>query len=373
MAIVNRNSIPEEFYDVTSPMLLVQPEPQYFHAQVYKMAMMADLGFTQGGPLGLPVPGRPIQSEGADYTSAEYDRLTLMVPDPVYKPAVTYVGEIGKSPGQTVKINRPVYGSGGFTLAQREIPSGTSISTSGIDLASEQVSLTLKRYGGPFDPVAGNVAPIVIDKFDASVSLHSFTDMVGKQFQRDLDRFNDQVLIALGNNAATTLWPGAITSDNSMVNAGDTPFDVQTVFRVEENLKNLNIPRFANGKYMGVIGPTQTRQIKEDPLFSQYSKFPNPKAGDTEKNPLYASYVGTVGGVEIFESTSLIATANTNSVPVQSSQFFGPGAWGAGLGDLPRVAPNTQDNYGESAVVIWLEYAAYTLLDDRFILNVHSD
>lgn len=373
MSIVNRNSLPQEFYDITSPMLLVQPEPQYFHAQLFKMAMMADFKLPEGGPIGLPIANRQIADSGAAYTSAEYDRLMLLPPDPVYKSAVGFVGEIGKRPGHTVKINRPVYGSGGFTLASREIPSGQTISTTAIDIASEQVSLTLKRYGGPYDADNGNVAPYAVDKFDASVMLHSVTQIVGKQLQRDLDRFLDQVLIALGNAASTTIWPGAFTADSQLMNAGDCAFDIDTVFRVEENLKNANIPRFPNGKYMGVISPTQSRQIKEDPLFAQYSKFPNPRAGDTEKNPLFASYVGTVGGVELFESTSLIATTNGNGVSVQSSQFFGPSAWGAGVGDLPEVAPNTQDNYGQSALVIWLLFAAFGLLDSRFILNVHSD
>jgi N4-gp56 family major capsid protein len=373
MPIINRNSLPEEYYDVTAPTLLVQPEPQYWHAMLFKMAMMADFDLPQGGPMGLPVPGRPLEDSGANYTSAEYDRLMLINPDPDYTSAINYVAEVGKRPGHTVKLNRPVYGSGGFTLAAREIPSGITISTTAIDVASEQTELTLKRYGGPYDAVNGNVAPFSIDKFDALVSLHSFTQVVGKQFQRDLDRFLDQVLIALGNNASTTLWPGSVTADSQMSSVGDTPLDVSTIFSVEETLSNANVPRFPNGKYAGVISPTQARQIKQDPLFAQYSKFPSPKASDTTKNPLYQSYIGTVGSVEIFWSTSLIATANTNGISVQSAQFFGPSAWGAGLGDMPRVAPNTQDNYGESVLVIWLLYAALSLLDNRFVLTVHSD
>jgi N4-gp56 family major capsid protein len=378
MPIVNRNSLPQEYFDVTSPKLLVKPEPQYFHAQLFKMAMMVDFGLPQGGPMGLPVPGRPIPDAGADYTSAEYDRLMLINPDPVYSSAVNFIAEIGKRPGQTVKLNRPVYGSGGFTLAAREIPSGVTISTTAIDVASEQNELTLKRYGGPYDPVAGNVAPYAIDKFDALVSLHSFTQIVGKQLQRDIDRWLDQVLVAMGNNANTTIWPGAVTADSQMSTAGDTPFDIDTILRVEETLSNANIPRFPNGRYMGVISPTQARQIKEDPLFAAYSKYGQGPAiadrqADTSKNPLFASYVGTIGNVEVFWSTSLIPTVNGNGVSVQSAQFFGPSTWGAGIGALPEVAPNTQDNYGQSALVIWLLFAAFNLLDNTFILNAHSD
>lgn len=370
MPDINRASLPEEFFDVTAPMLLVQPEPQYFHAQLFKMAMMADFKLPFGGPLGLPIPGRQIQDGGAAYTSAEYDRLMLIPPDPVYKGAVQFVGEVGKRPGHTVKLNRPRFGSGGFTLAAREIPSGGTISTTAIDLASEQVALTLKRYGGPYDAINANVAPFAVDKFDASVMLHSTTQVVGKHLQRDLDRWIDQVLITLGNLASVTLWPAGFTSDGQAANAGDMPGDVDTIFRVEENLKNANTPRFPNGRYMGVISPTYSRQLKEDPLFATYSKY-TPK--DALLNPLYQSYVSTVGGIDLFESTSLIATNNANSVPIMSSQFFGPSTWGSGVGDLPEVRPNTQDNYGETALVIWLLYAAFGLLDSRFVINVHTD
>lgn len=369
MPIVDRASLPEEFFDVTSPMLLVQPEPQYFHTQLFKMAMSVAFNLPFGGPLGLPVPGRPIQDGGAAYTSALYDRLMLMPPDPAYAGAVQMVGEVGKRPGHTVRLNRPRFGSGGFTLSNREIPSGASISTNAIDIASEQVMLTLKRYGGPYDAINGNVAPFAVDKFDSSVMLHSASQIVGKQLQRDLDRWLDQVLIALGNLASVTLWPQGFTADSQSSVAGDMPGDIDTIFRVEENLKNANVPRFPNGKYMGVISPTFSRQLKGDTQFATYAK-DNPYAGNT--NPLFANFIARIGGIDVFESTSLIATNNGNSVPIYSSQFFGPSAWGSGIGDLPRVAQNTQDNYGETALVIWLVYMALGLLDNRFILNVHT-
>ncbi len=369
MPILDRASLPEEFFDVTSPTLLVAPEPQYFHAQLFKMAMSVAFNLPFGGPLGLPVPGRQIPDGGAAYTSPTYDRLMLMPPDPNYASAVQMVGEIGKRPGHTVRLNRPKFGSGGFTLANREVASGITISTTAIDLASEQVSLTLKRYAGPYDQTNGNVAPFAVDKFDSSVSLHSVSQIVGKHLQRDLDRWTDQVLVALGNLASTTLWPQNFSSDAGSSVPGDMPGDVDTIFRVEETLKNANVPRFPNGRYMGVISPTYSRQLKGDPQFATYSK-DNPYAGST--NPLFANFIAKVGGIDLFESTSLIATTNGNSVPVFSSQFFGPSAWGAGIGDLPRVAQNTQDNYGETALVIWLMYMAVGLLDSRFIINVHT-
>jgi N4-gp56 family major capsid protein len=370
MPQANRASLPEEFFDVTSPKLLVQPDFAMFHAQLFKMALgMSLLNLQQGGPLGVNVPGRPIPDVGAPYTSALYDRLQLMPPDPSYSAAVQFIPELGNSPGHTVRLNRPKYGSGGFTMSAREVPAGTTISTTAIDLGSEQVSLTLKRYGGPYDPVGGNVAPYSVDRFDSSVMLHSASQIVGKQLQRDLDRWLDQVMIALGNLASTTLWPQNFASDSTSTQVGDMPGDIDSIFRVEETMKNNNIPRFPNGKYMGVITSTFSRQLKNDPQFATYSR-DNPYAGNT--NPLFANFLARVGGIDLFESTSLISTLNGNSIPIYSSQFFGPSAWGGGMGNLPQVRANTQDNYGESAVVIWLWYMALVLMDSRFIVTLHT-
>ncbi|MDP9148521.1 MAG: hypothetical protein M3O36_01055 [Myxococcota bacterium] len=373
--IVSRASIPEEFLDVTSNTLLVQPEPQYFHATLYKMAIANAMQLMLGNSIGVPVAGRPIVGGGAPYTGPLYDRLILATPDmnyAGYAGAIQMVPELGARVGHTVRLNRPRFGSGGFTLAAREIPTGATIATTGIDIGSEQVTLTVKRYGGPYDTVNGNVAPFPVDKLDASRMIHNTVQLTGKHLQRDLDRWVDQVLVALGNNASQTLYPAAFSSDAQSSVAGDMPLDCDTIFNVETTMKTANVPRFPNGRYMMVVPPAATRQIKNDPVFATYAKY-FPSA-----NPLFSSYIGTIGGIDLFESTSLIATANGNGIPIQSSQAFGPNFWGSGLGDdgtgnlLPRVAANTQDNYGELALLIWLLFGAFGLLDQRFGIQVHT-
>ncbi len=42
----------------------------------------------------------------------------------------------------------------------------------------------------------------------------------------------------------------------------------------------------------------------------------------------------------------------------------------SGTGKLPRVAPASDDNYGETAKVIWLAYLALGLADNRFVTRV---
>ena len=44
-----------------------------------------------------------------------------------------------------------------------------------------------------------------------------------------------------------------------------------------------------------------------------------------------------------------------------------PGALFAGMGRPLRTMPSTDDNYGETAKVIWLAYLALGLADNRFV------
>jgi N4-gp56 family major capsid protein len=365
MAIVNRASLPEEFFDVTSGMVLVQPEPQYFYARLAKAALGSALALAMGGGLGLP--GRQISDTGAAYTQPGSDRLMLSNADGPMSQAIITVAELGQQVGHTVRLNRPKYGSGGFTLAAREISSGATISTSAIDLSSEQNSITLKRYGGPYDVVNGAVAPFALDKFDASRSVHSVTQVVGTHMQRDFDRWLDGVIVALFNGASTTLWPQGYSADNGSSQVGDMPMDIDLLFRGVETLKNANIPMFPNGRYRAVISPTQARQLKGDPQFAQYGRY------DATVNPLFqASYLTSIAGCDIFEATTLTSALNGSSIPVTTAHMFGPGMLGMGWGQLPQVKFSTDDNYGETAKLVWLGYAAFTILDSRFGIQLHT-
>lgn len=372
MALVNRASLPAEFIDVTSALLLIQPLPQYFHAMLLKMALSASAALPFGGPLGLP--GRAVADGGAPYTSLQSNQLMLAVPEPAITGAIAMPTEVSQRVGHTIKLNRPNFGSGGFTLGSREIPSGTSVSTNAIGIGSQQTTLTVKRYGGPYDAVNSIVAPIGIDKFDAGRSVHSESQMIGLNLQKDLDNWLDASLVAFGNLGATTLWPQNYTADSQSYSVGDMAMDLDTLFRVTETMGLLSIPTLPNGQYFGVISPTDSRQLKNDTEFMVYARNPSPYAAST--NPLFQRFIARVGNLDLFESASLTSTTNGNSVPVRTSQFFGSQAFGAGFdesnGGLPHTAFSTSDNFGESALVIWLTYMCMGILNNNMIVNVHT-
>ena len=177
MPFVSRASLSQEFVDMTSAMLLLQPEPQYLHAQLIKQALAAELDTPDS--LGLPLAGRDgIGAKGAEYAQPGDSRLALE-PDPIMSEAVSVVTDIGKTPGHTVRLNRPSFTNTTYTQASREIANGSTISTTPINVASEQVSLTLRRFGGPYDSTNSRVAPYGVDRFDASMPIHKLASVVG--------------------------------------------------------------------------------------------------------------------------------------------------------------------------------------------------
>ena len=374
MAIINRASLPEEFFDITSAMVLVQPEPQFVFAALAKIALGSAMMVAAANQLGIS-PQRQIPGQGLQYTLPGADRLALAAPDQQVASAILSVAELSTpNVGHTIRINRPRYGSGGFTLASREVPSGATISTTAIDLQSEQVTVTLKRYGGPYDPANAVVAPYALDRFDAKRSVHSIAQIVGTHMQRDLDRWLDTVVAAFLASGTTTLWPQGFTADAQSSVAGDMGGDIDLLFRGYETLKNANIPMFPNGRYRAFISPTFARQLKADPQAAQYMRYDvaglNPVTGPGGAPT--AGYLTSITGVDIYESTTNPATVNANSVSVTTNVMVAPGMMALGCGALPYVTSSTDDNYGESAKVIWLSYLGWNLADARFGLQMHT-
>ena len=360
---IMRATLPEEFYDITSAALLVQPEPQYLHAQLAKLALGASLDMSSGG---LGLPGRLVGAQGAPYSSVESDRFQFS--DPIYSEAVHVVTELGRKPGHTIRMNRPSFASTTYTQASREVPAGTSISTTPVDLSSEQVAITLKRFAGPYSSSASAVAPYGVDRFDATMSIHSLAAMVGKNLKQDFDKFLDATMVALFDSVDTAniIRPTGFTANDDSTVAGDAPMDFNVLARVESTLDTANIPVFANGRRACVLHPRQIQQLKDDAQFARYVEY------HKDVNPIFKSYVGTCGNLDIFKSTTLTTASNSSSVTLYYGQAFGPGKVGLGMSRMPEVVPSTSDNYGEQALVIWLTYAGFVNLDNRFGCSIRT-
>lgn len=353
----SRVSMPENFYDITSAMLLTQPEPQYLYAQLFKSALGASLEVP--GELGMP--GRTSSGAGAQYSAAERDRLVLakQLSSDIFATTVDFKG----MPGSTVRINRPVFTDSTYTAASRLIASGSTISTTPITPSAQQTNLTLYNYGGPY---SSSVQPYGIEAFDVSMGVHKASSIIGTHLKRDFDKFLESVWVTLFDLGATAVYPEGMTAVNDATTAGMFPFTFEQLGRVERLMDVANLPTFGDGFRVLVLTPVQVEQLGLDGNYNSRAK----------EHPQYSSifpqYVSSVKKFHIFKSNTLNTTANASSVAIQYGHAIAPGAALGGMGRPPRVMPNTNDNYGETQLVIWLADLAFALANNSFVYSVRS-
>lgn len=360
MSDITRVSLPEEFYDITSVQLLAQPQPQFLYAQMF----MAALGMQFPSVGGLGMGGREVSGQGPAYANFERDKLALANPlmSGVFAATVDFNGK----PGDVVRFNRPSYATTTYTQASREILANTSISTTTINAGSEQTSLTLKRFAGPYDSVNSRVAPFGLDKFHASMGVHNLASFVGNQLSQDFHYFIDAVNVALLDQASTIVRPAGMSADTDATSAGMFPMDYDTISRAELAADNANLPTFPDGSRLIVLTPTQVNQLKTDSDYIELSRV------HPEYNALFPQYVASVGKLHVFKSTTLNIADNASSVAIHKGHLIAPGALLGGMGAAPRVAASSDDNYGEVAKAIWIAYLAFGVADDRFCISVRT-
>jgi hypothetical protein len=313
----------------------------------------------------LPVPdalghiGRELGGVGADYSKAQDGALMLepdMISESIFAATVDMQGE----PGHTVRFNRPTFATTTYTEASRLITPTTSISTTPITIGSEQTSFTLKRFAGPYDQTYGRVAPYSLDGLDTQMGVHKASKIVGTHLQYDFDKFLESMIITL-LDSMTAIYPTGFTAVNDFTTAGAAPFSYELASYAERVADDANLPVLPDGYRMLVVPPAAAEALKFDSQFARLSEF------HKEVNALFpGTYFRSIGKIHLFKSTTLTSTANTSSIPVYRAHFLAPGLLGAGMGKPPKTAYSNDDNYGETAKVIWIAYLTAALLDSSF-------
>lgn len=357
MASYQRATLPAEFYDKTSDLLLVQPEPQYFYSQLY----LGALGRSLQPPGEIGLAGRAIKGVNADYSTLDEQQLKMS--SPMYSEVIAAKVDFNALPGQTLRINRPKFTNSTYTEASRRIVTGATISTTGVTIQSEQTNLTLYRYGGPYN---SSIQPYAIEAFDANMGVHNAVQIHGLHLVRDCHRFIDAVNVALLDLAASAIYPEGMTADNDATTAGSFPFTFEQITRVESTMDAANLPTFPDGFRVLVLTPGQVQNLQMNESFQRAGTyFP-------EYNVLFPQYVKSVGKFHIFKSTTLTTASNSSSVNIDYGHAIAPGALLAGMGRPLRVMPNTNDNYGETILAIWLGDLAFGLANSSFVYSVRS-
>ena len=357
---ISRAQLPEEFFDRTSPKLLRQPEPKYMYSALWKMAMGQALSL----PNAIGMPGRDTPGQGAPYSSAEQDRLSIGADlgfGEIFATTVNHQGE----PGHTLRFNRPLFTDSTYTQAARQIGTNQTISVVPIEAGSEQVSLTIKRFGGPYDNTNARVAPYSLDNFDASMGVHNLAQFIGTHLQRDYDKTFDSFWVTLldtvANDTSHIIYPDGFAADNDVTAVRQAPLTYEQINRTARTMDEANLPTLPDARRILVVTPTGKKQLKDDAQFARYAKeFP-------ETNPLLSmGWFASVPEFHCFQSNTLTRTANSSSVDIHKGHAIAPGALLAGFGKPPRVAPSTDDNFGEAAKVVWISYNSLGLADARF-------
>lgn len=362
--VLSRVTLPQEFFDVVSGDMLLAPQPQFVFAQMaYSASARAQLS-AAGIDLGRAAP----PAQGAAIPSL-LDMQLILANGP-FNGAIRAVLDLEKPGiGHTVRLNRPVLSGGQYTVAARTISASQTISTTPIDITAEQVSITLLRVVGPAASAGSGPAPFAIDRMDASRSVHQLREMVGINLVYDRNKYLDSVMGLQFDSASnnSVVRPGSLSADSSFPNTGETALDLDTLFRGQQALEEANIPKFSDGKYRVVLSPKQLRQLKMDPDFRSSSQF------FESKNPLFQPSVTEVGDLAIITSNTIQTDSTTViGVTIQRGLMFGPGAVGYGCGMMPEVRYANEDNYGETAKVVWVAYEGHGTLDNRFVLGVRS-
>ena len=72
-------------------------------------------------------------------------------------------------------------------------------------------------------------------------------------------------------------------------------------------------------------------------------------------------------------NTNVTDAVTVSGLTIQHGVMFGPGCVGRASSGPCRTAYSADDNYGETAKVIWLAYEGESLLDNRFTVSVHTN
>ncbi len=363
---VSRVTVPQEFYDITSSLLLKQPTPEFFFAKL-ALAAQARAAISNTDAASVLTGPRGVSSQGAAVMGLDEHQLSLAT-DPLAM-AITGVEDASKAGvGETIRFNRPVFAGGNYTTAGRTINQASTISLTPIEIGMEQTSLTVLKQSGPRSSAGSEVQPFAIDRLASQRSVHSLVQLVGLNLVYDRCATLDGVFKALFDLGSLVQRPAGISADANFPTTGEVPLDLDTLLRAEEQLRTANIPRFSDGTYFAIVSPKQMRQLRTDPDFAKQSVF------SPGMNPILNSSVTLVGQSIRVVECSTVPTDTSTVTPnvIQRGMMFGPGAVGFGVADPCRIVAANEDNYGETVKVIWMAYEASGMLDSGMICSLRS-
>ncbi len=305
--------------------------------------------------------------------------MTLLEPKPKYifdQFAYKEI-EFGKGKGDTIKINRyPYFGESGLTEYERKLDEQQTIGTSDpVNQETQQISVMLEEYSGPYNSTASKLAPLGITEkvirqaqaklIDSDDPLNFFNSIGGMNLKDDHDRWHDRVLCNLMLSTSNKWNPDGVTDGNTATTSTGSKIDHEDLMGIREQLASADVPTMSDGNYCAVIPPRMEKHLMQDTDFREAMNYYNPEQKMRGELTIYE-------GFRFFRSTN-IPTATVNSLTAHQGIFFGEQAIGYGEGSIPlAIRKNKNDDYERFLYLIWLVFRGYSLLDERFIIKART-
>ena len=373
-----------EFNDRLSEQLLLQPDAEYIFARWAYSAMLAEMANAMNPAAwelaklqmleGRLERGAGTAANLAEAMSQGMGGPLLLSMGMTYPDMVVMVKE-AKLPGETIKINRPVFIDGDTTPANRQASPTTKLfGTNSQPITMQQALLTIVEYLGPTTG-AGTLAPISLPRFTAHRSAHDLMVDVGYQLRRDRFRFvddkiqNDVIAGAVAQGYVTR--PQGIAARSNYTAADNEPMSFDIIVNAVKAFKDRHIPGINGEPFYPFVLPTkQVAQLKLDPMYQRLAVY------HERFNPLFPGYVKTVEGAIIVESTRLPTVANQgvgSNVTLYQGVACAPKAYGWGCAEDAHVLRNRNDDGGRQNEFGWSAYEGLDPLDIRFYQVIETD
>lgn len=373
MASIGRGTLPANFLDsVTNGMRLPQPEPRYVFA---KMAIAAGL---QADAIAANVDSAESflkMAGNGQVVPQALDELARFVD--TYPAGVMFVRGFGRGAGDTIKMRRPLYSGGGYTLADREVKPDVATSTTGQLIKMEEVPIVLKEYEGPYADGGTVPQPFVIREFDAKYRANKdeLVSLTKHHLLRDRIKWLDTVIRDLFRGTTNITYADDVSNVLSFTAGAGHFVSLETIITARKELSDREWAPFPNGRYVCLVPTAFNVHMVGD---ADYRSLSAQHGGG--KNQLFG-YIASIQDVDIFECSTLKQYAagvtvpgDGNAVPtsatVEEALLFGPGAVGMGQAMGPTCFDSDDTNFQKESKVIWRSIEAFSGLDMRGVQRI---
>lgn len=252
---------------------------------------------------------------------------------------------------KSVLFNQPDLPTGTYTEASRRLTEGTVITSASKAITLTQKSLTVREYGGP--DVAGTVTPFGITEKMMKMGKHDLVSMIGSFMRRDRNKWLDQVrrddmLLTTNLQTPNDAAEGAITAGQLASAAW--------LRKLNKKMKDLLIPRFANGRWKLIISTRDEQSLKNDTeIQAALREF-------AQANPII-----TTGQIAVYENfdifvDTLMPTKGVGAgaaVTGYQSVAFGPYHLGEATVMPPSIRYADDTDFGRQMRLIWVSLEAF--------------